>query len=61
MGSSKKERSAFSSKSYSQLPGPGNYHNQEEFGKAAPKFTIKGKPKDNNRNDSPGPGQYDFS
>lgn len=33
----------------------------KDFGKNAPKPTIKGKPADNMRNDSPGPGAYNPS
>jgi hypothetical protein len=45
----------------SELPGPGNYNNDDinTFGKNAVKVTIKGKVKENFDNGRPGPGQYE--
>jgi hypothetical protein len=42
----------------SELPGPGNYSNEEinSFGKNAYKVSIRGKPKDEKLSDAPGPG-----
>lgn len=39
-------------------PGPGEYDSPKAFGHDAKSVTIRGKPKDNQRNDSPGPGHY---
>ena len=41
-----------------EQPGPGNYDNQKEFGKDAKSFVMRGRPEDQERNDSPGPGHY---
>jgi len=43
------------------MPGPGNYSSHGKFGKGVPSFTMGGKTKDLNKNDLPGPGQYDES
>lgn len=46
-------------KSMSELPGPGNYNNVNEFGKDVKPIAIRGKPKDLKPSDIPGPGSYD--
>jgi hypothetical protein len=42
------------------MPGPGNYDDSaRQFGKGTQAFSIKGKFKDINRLNSPGPGAYE--
>ena len=55
---SSKRADIVTSKSYIELPGPGNYNNEEvnSFGKHAVKVSIKGKPKDMKGSEAPGPG-----
>ena len=45
-------------KSCIDLPGPGMYDSGKKFGDDARKVTIQGKPNDNFRDLSPGPGAY---
>lgn len=47
------------SKEARELPGPGNYANQDLIGKDSRSFVIAGKPKDMQDNRVPGPGAYD--
>jgi len=47
------------SKSALFVPGPGSYNVSKDFGQDALKVSILGKPKDNNKNLIPGPGQYE--
>ena len=56
--SSKSHRAELVSKTAREMPGPGNYHEGNTFGKGAPSFTIRGKPDDRTRVESPGPGHY---
>ena len=42
-------------------PGPGAYDSPQRFGQDAPSVTIRGRPEDNIRSLSPGPGNYDHS
>ena len=59
MGTTEKS-SPFINKFASQLPGPGNYSTKNKtIGKDAQSFTFKGKPKEYNKKDVPGPGMYD--
>jgi hypothetical protein len=42
------------------LPGPGNYERNDEFGKIAITFLIRGKSNERKGNDNPGPGNYNI-
>ncbi|CDW79521.1 UNKNOWN [Stylonychia lemnae] len=55
---SKTMRSSIVNKSMADLPGPGNYANNDDFGKDVQTFSIRGKPNDTKPNLVPGPGQY---
>ena len=53
-------RQSFLDKTAMQNPGPGSYTSQyKTFASDAPAVSIRGKPKDLQRNDSPGPGAYE--
>jgi hypothetical protein len=56
---SKSKRADIVGRDAKELPGPGNYSDGKEFGKDAIAFKMGGKAKETNRNDSPGPGNYD--
>ena len=45
-------------KSVRELPGPGNYANNNEFGKNAPSFSMQSKREALKRDMIPGPGSY---
>lgn len=40
-------------------PGPGEYDSPTRFGDDAQTVSIRGRPRDISRGDSPGPGNYD--
>ena len=40
-------------------PGPGEYDSPKRFGDNAQSVSIRGRPRDPSRNDSPGPGNYE--
>ena len=40
-------------------PGPGEYDSPKRFGEDAQSVSIRGRPKEAQRNNSPGPGNYD--
>lgn len=44
-------------KNQTELPGPGNYSGNDEFGKNAKGFAFSGR-RDDKYNDVPGPGSY---
>lgn len=41
------------------VPGPGEYDSPKKFGEDAQSILIRGRPRDNSRNESPGPGMYE--
>jgi hypothetical protein len=60
MGTSQRQGMSVS-KSIQEMPGPANYGDGgHSFGKTAQAFSIKGKVKEQQRLNSPGPGAYEF-
>lgn len=55
------QSSMIHSKSTKLIPGPGQYSQTNEFGKNAQSFSIRGKHKDTQNTQSPGPGHYEPS
>ena len=47
------------SKEDREKPGPGAYEKNDEFGKNAVKYSIRGKSPEKIGNDVPGPGNYE--
>lgn len=60
MSKAKKNNNLMMSRSTIDLPGPGSYSTNKNFGNDARKAQITGKPAESQRNDSPGPGKYDI-
>ena len=56
MGTS--QRLDVTSKSARELPGPGQYSSNKQFGADAVTFSMRGKVQEKQREDIPGPGSY---
>jgi hypothetical protein len=52
-------RNHYVSKSISEMPGPGNYNDNNKFGKNTVSFYMGERVKDINKNANPGPGSYE--